>query len=102
MSKFIKFDEKYFSINLKGTKQKIMSRYSKKRTSTNFPYKDISHHKICIITVINKDDNITMNIDRLESGTTKMLDEQLGNRIENVNLITTKNIVVHLYIENEV
>lgn len=42
----IQSDEKYFSINLKGTKPKNMPRYSKKRTSATSPYRGISHHKI--------------------------------------------------------
>ena len=34
--------EKYFSINLKGTKIENISRYSKKRTFTTLPYRGIS------------------------------------------------------------
>lgn len=63
-----------------------MLRYSKKRTSTNSPYKGISHHKICVVTAIDEDDNIVMNIGGLGRGTTKMLEEQLGDKVENVDL----------------
>lgn len=75
LSKSIQSDEKYFSINLKGTKPENMPRYSKKRTSTNSPYKGISHHKICVITAIDEDDNIVMNIGGLGRGIIKMLNE---------------------------
>ncbi|MCI6266088.1 MAG: IS1595 family transposase [Bacilli bacterium] len=88
LSKSIQSDEKYFSINLKGTKPENMPRYSKKRTSTNSPYKGISHHKICVVTAIDEVDNIVMNIGGLGRGTTKMLEEQLGDKVENVDLIT--------------
>lgn len=71
LSKSIQSDEKYFSINLKGTKPENMPRYSKKRASTNSPYKGISHHKICVITAIDEDDNIVMNIGGLGRGTIK-------------------------------
>ena len=52
-----------------------MRRYSKKRTSTSSPYKGISHHKICVITAIDEDDNIVMNIGGLGRGIIKMLNE---------------------------
>lgn len=46
-------DEKYFPINLKGTKTNNMPRYSKKRTSVNSPYRGISHHKVCVASAID-------------------------------------------------
>lgn len=52
-----------------------MPRYSKKRTSTNSPYKGINHHKICVITAIDEDYNIVMNIGGLGRGIIKMLNE---------------------------
>lgn len=51
-------DEKYFSINLKGTKAKNMPRYSKKRTSTKSPYRGISNHKVCTVSSIDDDNNL--------------------------------------------
>lgn len=53
-------DEKYFPINLKGTKTKNMPRYSKKRTSTSSPYTGISHHKICVISTLDEYDNLIL------------------------------------------
>ena len=37
-------DEKYFKINLKGTKSVNMPRYSKKKTSKGGTIRGISHH----------------------------------------------------------
>lgn len=66
-------DEKYFSINLKGTKTKNMPRYSKKRTSTKSPYRGISHHKICVISTIDEHDNLILEVTGLGRCTTNML-----------------------------
>jgi transposase-like protein len=88
LQKSIQSDEKYFSINLKGMKPDNMPRFSKKRTSTNSPYKGISHHKVCVITAIDEYDNIIMKIGGLGRGTTKMLENQLGSQINNVTSLT--------------
>ena len=69
----IQSDEKYFSINLKGTKTKNMPRYSKKRTSTNSPYRGISHHKICVVSSIDENDNLLLKIVGLGRCTTEMI-----------------------------
>lgn len=82
-------DEKYFSINLKGTKTKNMPRYSKKRTSTSSPYTGISHHKICVISTIDENDNLVLQIAGLGRCTTNMLKECIGPRLGNVQIITT-------------
>ena len=69
----IQSDEKYFSINLKGTKPKNMPRYSKKRTSAKSPYRGISHHKICVVSSIDEFDNLLLKIVGLGRCTTEML-----------------------------
>ena len=69
----IQSDEKYFSINLKGTKPKNMPRYSKKRTSTTSPYRGISHHKVCVVSSIDENDNLLLKIVGLGRCTTNML-----------------------------
>ena len=51
-------DEKYFGINLKGTKPQNMPRLSKKRTSIHSPYRGISHHKVCVVSSIDESDNL--------------------------------------------
>ena len=85
----IQSDEKYFSINLKGTKPKNMPRYSKKRTSTNSPYRGISHHKICVVSSIDENDNLLLKIVGLGRCTTDMLKNSLGQKINKAKSITT-------------
>lgn len=83
----IQSDEKYFSINLKGTKPQNMPRYSKKRTSTNSPYRGISHHKICVVSSIDENDNLLLEIAGLGRCTTDMLKKSLGLKLNNANSI---------------
>lgn len=84
----IQSDEKYFSINLKGTKPQNMPRYSKKRTSKKASYTGISHHKICVVSAIDEYDNIVLKIAGLGRGTSDMLEQQLGRYIKNVKQLT--------------
>lgn len=83
----IQSDEKYFSINLKGTKPKNMPRHSKKRTSTTSPYRGISHHKICVVSSIDEKDNLLLKITGLGRCTTEMLENSLGEKIINAKSI---------------
>ena len=83
----IQSDEKYFSINLKGTKTNNMPRYSKKRTSTKSSYKGISHHKICVVSSIDENDNVLLKIVGLGRCTTEMLNNSLGLKIKNATTI---------------
>lgn len=83
----IQSDEKYFSINLKGTKPNNMPRYSKKRTSTTSPYRGISHHKICVVSSIDENDNLLLQITGLGRCTTQMLENSLGNKLKNAKSI---------------
>jgi len=82
-------DEKYFSINLKGTKTNNMPRYSKKRTSTKSPYRGISHHKVCVVSTIDNSDNLILEITGLGRCTTNMLESALGKKVDNVNAFNT-------------
>lgn len=88
-------DEKYFSINLKGTKTKNMPRYSKKRTSIKSPYRGISHHKVCTVSSIDENDNLVLEIVGLGRCTTKMLEEALSNKVENVNYFNTDSATAY-------
>lgn len=83
----IQSDEKYFSINLKGTKPINMPRYSKKRTSTTLPYRGISHHKICVVSSIDETDNLLLEIVGLGRCTTDMLKDSLGLKLNNAKSI---------------
>lgn len=82
-------DEKYFSINLKGTRHNNMPRFSKKRTSTSSSYRGISHHKICVVSAIDENDNLILKISGLGRCTTNMLEKSLGNKISNVKSFNT-------------
>lgn len=83
----IQSDEKYFSINLKGTKPQNMPRFSKKRTSTSSPYRGISHHKICVVSSIDDNDNLLLKIVGLGRCTTEMLNESLGVKLNNAKSV---------------
>ena len=84
----IQSDEKYFSINLKGTKPDNMPRYSKKRTSIKSPYRGISHHKVCVVSSIDDNDNLLLEIVGLGRCTTDMLNNSLGVKIDNAKSIS--------------
>lgn len=88
-------DEKYFSINLKGTKTKNMPRYSKHRTSTKSPYRGISHHKVCVVSSIDEEDNLILEIAGLGRCTTKMLENILGDRVIEVNSFNTDSATAY-------
>ena len=88
-------DEKYFSINLKGTKTKNMPRYSKKRTSTKSPYRGISHHKVCTVSIIDEDDNLVLKIVGLGRCTTDMLEDALGNKVTDTNNFNTDSATAY-------
>lgn len=83
----IQSDEKYFSINLKGTKPNKMPRFSKKRTSTKSPYRGISHHKICVVSSIDENDNLLLKIVGLGRCTTEMLKNSLGLKLDNAKSV---------------
>ena len=82
-------DEKYFNINLKGTKTNNMPRFSKKRTSTKSPYRGISHHKVCAVSSVDENDNLILQIVGLGRCTTKMLEYALDDKVEDVNSFNT-------------
>ena len=88
-------DEKYFSINLKGTKPDNMPRYSKHRTSTKSPYRGISHHKVCTVSSIDEEDNLILEIAGLGRCTTEMLENVLGNRVLEVNSFNTDSATAY-------
>ena len=83
----IQSDEKYFSINLKGTKKENMPRYSKKRTSKGNGIKGISHHKVCVVSSIDENDNLLLKVAGLGRCTTDMLKETLGQKLDNAKSI---------------
>lgn len=91
----IQSDEKYFSINLKGTKPQNMPRYSKKRTSKGNGIKGISHHKVCIVSAIDENDNLYLKIAGLGRCTTDMLRNSLKTKIKKVTTITADSATAY-------
>ena len=85
----IQCDEKYESINLKGTKRGKMPRASKPRMSQGGSKRGISNHQICIASAIDEFDNIYLKIVGNGPITTKMVEEAFENRVNiNSTLIT--------------
>lgn len=84
----IQSDEKYFAINLKGTKKENMPRYSKKRTSKGNGIRGISHHKVCVVSSIDENDNLLLEIVGLGRCTTDMLKNSLGQKLDNAKSIS--------------
>lgn len=60
LSGIIQMDGTFVPINLKGTKPENMPRRSKKRTSS--AYRGISHHKVCIMSAVDDQDNMFFEI----------------------------------------
>jgi transposase-like protein len=56
----IQIDGTFVPINLKGTKPGNMPRISKKRSSS--AYRGISHHKVCIMSAVDENDNMFFEI----------------------------------------
>lgn len=82
-------DEKYFKINLKGTKSVNMPRYSKKKISKDGTIRGISHHQICVISTIDENDNLFFKIGGLGRGTTEMLENCISSHLGNLKTIVT-------------
>lgn len=81
--------EKYFSINLKGTKPEKMPRFSKKRASKGTTTRGINGHKICVISAIDEYDNNFLEIVGTGPVTSKMVEKSLTPRIEKLKVIIT-------------
>ena len=62
----VEIDTQYKSINLKGTRPQNMPRYSKKR-GEQAAYRGISHHKVAIISAIDENDHMMMQVSGLGS-----------------------------------
>ena len=85
----IQIDEKYESINLKGTKKEKMPRFSKPRKSQGGSKRGISNHQVCIASAIDEKDNMYLEIVGNGPITTKMIEKAFKNRIStNCILIT--------------
>ena len=80
----IQIDGTFTPINLKGTKPKNMPRISKKRSSS--AYRGISHHKVCIMSGVDDNDNMFFEIVGLGSETNRML-ESIEYKIKDCDVL---------------
>lgn len=85
----IQMDEKYESINLKGTKPSNMPRYSKPRKSQGNSKRGTSNHQICIASAIDEFDNMYFEIVGSGPITTEMAEKAFKNRIAQESTIIT-------------
>ncbi len=91
----VQSDEKYFKINLKGTKTQKMPRLSKRRTSKGNSTRGISHHQVCVISVIDENDNLFFKIGGLGRGTTQMLEDSISPHLGSVKKITADSATAY-------
>lgn len=84
LSGIIQIDATYTSINLKGTKPYNMPRLSKKRSGSAF--RGISHHKVCILTAVDDNDNMLFEITGLGPETNEMM-EKIESKINNCTIL---------------
>lgn len=75
----IQLDEKYFKINLKGTKKRKMPRASKKRKSAGSA--GITNHLVNVLSGVDEYDNLILKIGGLGKTSIDMLDNNLSNLI---------------------
>lgn len=94
----IQVDATYLPINLKGTKKNKMPRFSKKRSSS--AYRGISHHKICIMTASDDEDNTLFEVTGLGPETTDML-TNLKNRFKEKSMLITDSKAAYIQFAND-
>lgn len=85
----IQVDEKYESINLKGTKKENMPRASKPRKSKGGSKRGISSHQICIASAIDENDNTFFEIVGNGPITSDMVTEAFSNKIKEDSIMIT-------------
>lgn len=101
--------KKYFVKNvdansIKMVKQKVVFKnifvvvvikLFQKRTSTKSPYRGISHHKICIVSSIDENDNLLLKIVGLGRCTTNMLKDSLDQKLSNAKSVNADSASVY-------
>ena len=85
----IQIDEKYESINLKGTKKSKMPRYSKHRKSNGGSKRGISDHQVCIASAIDENDHIYFKIVGNGPITSDMVVNAFQNKIKEKSIMIT-------------
>lgn len=86
----VESDETYESINLKGTKQNNMPRFSKPRSSNNNHSKrGINNHQVCIASAIDEQDHFFLEIVGTGPITSSEVETSFQNKFKNVTCLVT-------------
>ena len=85
----IESDDFYKKINLKGTKENKMPRYSKPRKSSGTTTRGINSHKVCIASAIDENDNVFLEIVGTGEITSEMVSNALTSKLINVKKLIT-------------
>lgn len=85
----VEADEIYLSINLKGTKPENMQRASKPRKSKGTTTQGISKHKICVVSAVDENDNLFLEIAGNGPVTSEMLKSHLAPKMKGVSKLIT-------------
>lgn len=85
----VEVDEYYISINLKGTKQENMPRFSKPRKSNGNGKRGINSHKVCVESAIDEYDNTFLEIVGNGPITSEMAKNSLTPKLQNVSELIT-------------
>ena len=99
LSGVIEIDAAYTSINLKGTKPDKMPRFSKKR-GNRAAYSGISHHKVCLITAIDENDNMLFRIGGLGPESFDKYSKYASNFNEVTRFISDSKAAINLFAES--
>lgn len=95
-------DALYVSINLKGTKSNKMPRMSKSRGKIS-AFRGISHHKVCILSAVDENDQMVFEIHGLGCETTEKvnkMEQYIKKEDEKSYLITDMKQCYHKLSEN--
>lgn len=85
----VEVDEYYMSINLRGTKQENMPRFSKPRESKGNGKIEINSHKVCVESAIDEYDNTFLEIVGNGPITSEMDKNSLTTKLQNVSELIT-------------
>lgn len=85
----VEADETYESINLKGTKQEKMPRFSKPRSTKGGSKRGISNHQVCIASAIDEYDNCFLEIVGTGPITSDEVENVFTNKIGTISRFVT-------------
>ena len=85
----VEADELYKSINLKGTKTENMPRASKPRQSKGTTIQGINNHKICILSALDENDHMFLEIVGNGVVTSNMVKNSLTPKMKKVTKLIT-------------